>query len=98
MRKLTVLMGALFVTAMGCQKEDPRITEVLEKLDSMNKKLEGIEKRGVGAVAAAAPRRGQDPNTTYNLPVVDADLARGARAAKVTIVEGFDFGCPYCAQ
>jgi protein-disulfide isomerase len=99
MRKLTVVMGAMFVSAIGCQQENPRITEMADKIDKMSKQLDALEKRGPATAAAApAQRRGPDANTVYNLPVLDADLARGAKAAKVTIIEGFDFACPYCAQ
>jgi protein-disulfide isomerase len=97
MRTLTVITGILLVSALGCQKEDPRIGDVLDKLDKIDKRLDNIEKRP--GVAAAPPQRRQaDPNTVYNLPVLDNDVMRGAKAAKVTIVEGFDFACPFCAQ
>jgi protein-disulfide isomerase len=98
MNKLYVIAAVLMVSAMGCQKEDPKMSEVLEKLDKIDKRLDGIEKRGPVAGNAPAPRRGPDPNTVYNLPVNDADVTRGAKSAKVTIVEGFDFACPFCAQ
>jgi protein-disulfide isomerase len=98
MRNLAVIAGVLLVASMGCQKEDPRMTELLEKVDKMSKQLDNLEKRPAMAAAAPAPRRGPDPSTVYNVPVVDGDVMRGARAAKVTIIEGFDFACPYCAQ
>ena len=93
MRKLNVIAAVLLVSALGCQKEDPRIGEILEKLDKMDKKL---DRPSVGA--APAPRRGPDANVVYNLPVADTDVTRGAKVAKVTVIEGFDFACPYCAQ
>jgi protein-disulfide isomerase len=97
MRNFSIVLGVLL--AIGCQKEDPRITEVLDKLDKLDKKVDDIGKRPVLAAGAnAAPRRGADPNTVYNLPVAAADVTRGAKAAKVTIIEGFDFACPFCAQ
>src|SRR5262249_19083071 len=96
MRNLSILLGVFI--AMGCQKEDPRITEMLEMQAKMDKKLDDLLKRPVGAAAAAPPRRGQDPNTVYNVPVAESDVRRGAKVAKVTVVEGFDFACPFCAQ
>jgi len=94
---LAVLVGALI--ALGCQREDPRITEMLEMQAKMDKKLDDLLKRPAGAPAVAqAPRRGADPNTVYNVPVAATDVTRGAKAAKVTIIEGFDFACPFCAQ
>jgi protein-disulfide isomerase len=97
MRNVSILMGILFAMT-ACQREDPRITEVLDKLDKIDKRLDGM-KGGVQAAAAAAPQRprGPDPNTVYNVPVLNEDVTKGAKVAKVTIVEGFDFACPYCA-
>ncbi len=98
MKKTALIASVLLVSAFGCQKEDPRITEMSAKIDKMSKQLDDLAKRPAGAMAAAPPRRGQDPNTVYNVPVVDGDVTRGAKVAKVTSVEGFDFACPFCAQ
>jgi protein-disulfide isomerase len=37
-----------------------------------------------------------DPALTYAVPVSEGDPVEGPRDAKITIVEGFDFLCPYC--
>lgn len=98
MRNLFVI-GSLIALAAACQKEDPRITEILDKVNKIDKRMDNLEKARPGVPAGAQPpRRGADPNTVYNLPVETADVVRGAKAAKVTIIEGFDFACPYCAQ
>jgi protein-disulfide isomerase len=99
MRTNTIFAMMLGISLLGCQREDPRLTAVLDKLDKIDKRLDNIERRGVGGPAQAAnqPRR-PDPSTIYNLPVGDADVQRGAKVAKVTVIEGFDFACPYCAQ
>jgi protein-disulfide isomerase len=85
----------------GCQKQDPALHE---KLDRLAAKMDAIEKKlaqgggGGGQAAGAAPaRRRPDPNTTYFVPVSATDPQLGAKHAKVTIVEAFEFGCPYCA-
>jgi protein-disulfide isomerase len=47
---------------------------------------------------AAAPRPGRpDPSATYRA-LVGNSPARGATAAKITVVEWSDFECPYCAR
>jgi protein-disulfide isomerase len=93
---MNVLLGILALSAFACQKQD-KLTEINDKLDRIEKGIEELKKRPAGAPVAQAPRR-PDPNTVYNVPVGDGDVAKGPRYAKVTIVEGFDFACPYCAQ
>src|SRR5215470_14548248 len=101
MRKLIFVASVLALVA--CQRmresDDPRVAEILETVKRIDKRIENLEKRpAVGAAAAAARPRGPDANVVYNVPVQDGDVVRGAKVAKVTIVEGFDFACPYCAQ
>ena len=86
----------LFFGLAACQHEDPRVKELTARLETAEKKIDQLEKR---PQAAAMPpqRKRPDPNTVYNLPVRDDDLIRGNGKAKVTIVEGFDFACPFCA-
>ena len=50
------------------------------------------------AAPPAGPRPGEpDPNTVYKAAIGDAPL-KGAKNAKVTIVEFSDFQCPFCSR
>jgi protein-disulfide isomerase len=97
------LSAASTVTACHREGEDPELGRVVARLDAIEKRLDIVEKRAPGAAGAAAAqparRPGPDPNTVYAVPVDADNSLRGASsAAKVTIVEGFDFACPYCAM
>jgi hypothetical protein len=63
--------------AVACQKEDPKMNEVLSRLEKIDQRLEGIEKRGVGGAAAARPERKRpDPSLTYQVPVESTDVVK----------------------
>ncbi len=101
---LSALVFAL-VPLAACQRADE---QTQKKLDLLISKVEGLEKKvaaapaGRGAAtgpAAAQPQRKRpDPAVTYYVPVTDADAVKGAKTSKVTIVEAFEFACPYCAM
>jgi protein-disulfide isomerase len=93
----TFVYGFVSLFAAACQKEDPKMNEVLARLDKIDKRLESIEKRPAAGAAARPERKRPDPGVTYNVPVDASDVVKGARHAKVTIVEGFDYACPWCA-
>lgn len=99
MRRLKyLLLAAVGVAALGCQRDD---TKMGEKLDQIATKLDAIEKQlasGAGArgAAGAAGQRGAgqerkrpDPNKVYAVP--STGPAHGPKDAKVTIVEAFEF-------
>lgn len=69
-----------------------------ERVDALENRIEAIEKRPAPKPVQqrAQPRR-PDPSQVYYLPVGDDDPYRGAAEAKVTIVEAYEFACPYCA-
>lgn len=88
--------AALVLAVMGCQRDD---TTIADKLDQIDKRLQGIEAtlaKGGGAAGARAPARQRPqrprpkPNLTYSVPVKGSP-AKGPSAAKVTVVEAFEF-------
>lgn len=84
---------ACVVCAAACNRSDDKLAS---RVDALEKRIDALEKRGPAAARPAPPR--PDPNVTYYLPVVSGDSVRGPKDAKVTIVEAFDFACPYCAR
>ena len=90
---------------MGCSKDqiDPELEKrIISKLDSIEKRLDGIEKGG-GARAGGAAERGRgkqgqrperppgpDPKLTYAVPI-DGSTTLGPKFAKVTLVDAFEF-------
>ena len=77
---------------MACQKAGS--DEISEKLDQIDKRLAGIEKKidKVGTGAAARPKRppGPDPKKVYAAPVKGAAY-EGPEHAKITIVEAMEY-------
>jgi protein-disulfide isomerase len=88
----------------GCQKQDE---QTQKKLDHLISKVEGLEKKiaaGGGPRAGGPGQPGQMPDrkrpdaaAVYSLDVSGAP-AKGPADAKVTIVKGFEFACPYCLR
>jgi len=88
MKLMIKILVAVVTTSTACHNDSERIA-------ALEKRVDGIEK----ARPAAPPRRpGPDPTAVYYLPVHDADVVRGPKDAKVTVVEAFDFACPFCAM
>lgn len=83
------------LVVMGCTRDDDSLKE---KLASIDKRLEGIERAIARGGGAGAARRGQqpqrqkgpDPSAVYSVPVEGAAW-QGAKDAKVTVVEAFEF-------
>lgn len=88
----------------GCQKQDE---QTQKKLDYLISKVDGLEKKigqgGPRAGAAGQPgqqmpdRKRPDPAAVYALDIAGAP-SKGPADAKVTIVKGFEFACPYCLR
>ena len=98
----------------ACTREnegtDRKLDQVLERLAAVEKKLDA-RPAGPAAPAAGAPMRGQqqpggpqpqrpgapNPSEVYSVDIT-GDPVRGAANAKVTIVEAFEFACPFCQK
>jgi protein-disulfide isomerase len=104
-RSSFALFAALLSLAplAACRKDE----ETQKKLDLLIGKIDGLEKKlaaagpmraGANPAAQQPQRKRPDPAVTYYLPVTEADSVKGAKQAKVTVVEAFEFACPYCAM
>src|SRR5690349_13333196 len=96
MKSLSIAVALSVATLSACQQDNKAI---LDKLSAIDKRLENIEKRGVGAAPGQQrPQRPQpDPTKTYAVPVDDAP-AVGNPAALVTIVKAYEYACPFCEK
>jgi protein-disulfide isomerase len=97
MKSLSIAVALSVTTLSACQQDNKAI---LDKLSAIDKRLENIEKRGVGAgnPGAQRPQRPQpDPTKTYAVPVDDAPSV-GNPAALVTIVKAYEYACPFCEK
>ncbi|HET6611711.1 MAG TPA: DsbA family protein [Kofleriaceae bacterium] len=93
-----VALAAALVSVAACQRNsDP----IAEKLDKIDQRLANIEKAMASGGGAHAPQRPQrprpQPNEVYAVPVKGSPI-NGPATAKVTIVEAFDFACPFCSR
>jgi len=86
-----ILLAMCVLTA--CSKSDDKVAQ---RISALEKRVDALEKRPAAAQRPQPPR--PDPNVTYFIPVGADDPDRGAADAKVTVVEVFDFACPWCAR
>jgi protein-disulfide isomerase len=91
----------------GVSNKVDRINREIDRLSDIERRIEGIEKKvlrpeaGLGRRGALG-RRGRrfnrpDPAAVYAAPI-DGAAFDGRRHAKVTLVESFEFACPFCRR
>lgn len=80
----------LFLLSLAACSADTKQLE--EKVDLLNKKLDAVlAQRGGAAAAPQRPTRVQpDPTKTYGVAITN-DPIMGNPAAKVTLIEAFDY-------
>lgn len=91
------LLSALGILLPGCERDDSKMGDKLDKMIEQNGEIIELLKsnpgaRGQGAQAGQQrPQRPRpSPNDVYAVPIEGAAWA-GAKDAKVTLVEAFEF-------
>jgi protein-disulfide isomerase len=82
----------------GTSAEAPAPAKELPK--DVEGRLARVERRldkVIQTLEQALPPSEPDPASTYSVRVDAIDPSEGPADAKVTIIEGFEFKCPYCA-
>jgi protein-disulfide isomerase len=98
--RLAVACVALAIAA-GCQHEDvetkERLRDISVTLAALERKVDALDCGAMSAAApptsAAAPVR-PEPAAVYSVPI-DGDPVLGPPTARVTLVEGGEFDCPF---
>lgn len=93
---------AALMALVGCAKPPPpaqpsgqpgpEVAALAHRVDEIDQRLKKIEKLLSDAMGEAPE---PDPDVVYSVPI-DGDPYEGPAVAKVTIVKGFEFACPFC--
>jgi protein-disulfide isomerase len=95
----TTLLLAVAVSGIaGCQANSSGVEAKLDDINSRLERIEGLVKQGAGAQRPMPQRPpGPDPAKVYAVPV-EGSPAKGSPNAKVTVVEAFEYACPFCER
>ena len=94
----TAIIAVALLGAAACQKTNAAKGSEAPKGD-IEARVARLEKRVdkiYDFLRKAVPASEPDPALTYSVPVSPDDPSIGPADAKVTIVEGYEFLCPYC--
>jgi protein-disulfide isomerase len=96
-----LFLGLFTMTAISaCEtaqssKLDAKLDDIVTRLDKLEKDLQA---RPAGRPMPQRQRPAEpDPSKVYAVPIAGAP-AKGPEHAKVTVVEAFEFACPFCER
>jgi protein-disulfide isomerase len=72
--------------------------QLLKEVTELRKQVDELSKKAAPPSYARPTRAQPKPDKTYSLAIHPADPSDGASDALVTIVEGYEYGCPYCER
>jgi protein-disulfide isomerase len=72
--------------------------QLLKEVGELQKKVEELSKKAAPPSYARPTRAQPKPDKTYALEIHPSDPRHGAPDALVTIVEGYEYGCPFCEK
>lgn len=96
-----LFLGIFTMTAVtACEtaqsgKVDAKLDDIVARLDKLEKDLQARPAAGRGM--PQRQRMEPDPTKVYAVPI-DGAPTKGPENAKVTLVEAFEFACPFCER
>ncbi len=88
----SLVVAGVAASATGCRPPAPQTPDAA-RLDRLERRVDKI----IEILEQALPPAEPDPTETYSVTIADIDPIEGPANARVTVVEGFEFLCPYCA-
>ena len=89
----SLVVVGVAASAAGCRPPAPQTPDAA-RLERLERRVDKI----IEILEQALPPAEPDPAETYSVPIGEVDPIEGPANARITVIEGFEFLCPYCAM
>lgn len=89
----SLVVAGVVTNAAGCRPPAPQTPDAA-RLERLERRVDKI----IEILEQALPPAEPDPAETYAVPIAAIDPIEGPANARITVIEGFEFMCPYCAM
>jgi protein-disulfide isomerase len=96
-KKVTKLEGDVATLRKEREFLELKQVQLLKEVGELEKKIDELKKPAYPSYRMPA-RKQADPQKTYALSIDPMDPSDGASDALVTIVEGYEYACPFCER